>query len=331
MRRTCLRCDWEGEASTTTCPRCGARSLYDVGAQRSTSPAPEPQRPPGRSEGPQRSPPTAPIEDAVDEVPDRGNERIRRRRSTGAVATVVAILLGAMLWWAVANDAAPTVAAPSASELSPIPSPYVPIPSPAPELPPFRGRVHKASPEVSTAPGRHRIRVEGIPLSVDIPAEGWRRAGSLYLSKGEDRARSAEAMLYWTVIDRGRFARPCGQWWGAPDGSALDFARSALGSHGVETMVPAQQEQVAGVDGGFAAFRVRRNQACQPGYFYRWLPPRSGTSWSGIEVGDTVRIWVVDLGTDRVFIEADTHASASPELTTELGQIVASIRLELIG
>jgi hypothetical protein len=83
--------------------------------------------------------------------------------------------------------------------------------------------------------------------------------------------------------------------------------------------------------GGFAAFRVRRNQACQPGYFYRWRPPRSGTSWSGIEVGDTVRIWVVDLGTDRVFIEADTHASASQELATELDQIVASIRLELIG
>jgi hypothetical protein len=190
MRRTCLRCDWEGEASTTTCPRCGEPSLYDVRTQRSTSPAPEPPRSPEPSEGPRRSPPTAPI----DGVPDRGNEGTRRRRSTGAVGTVVAILLGAMLWWAVADDGASTVAAPSDSE-----PPFVPSPD-VPERPPFRGRVQQASREVATAPGRHRIRVEGIPLSVDIPADGWRQAGSL----DSDRQGSVRAPLWAVVGGAGR-------------------------------------------------------------------------------------------------------------------------------
>ena len=94
-------------------------------------------------------------------------------------------------------------------------------------------------------------------------------------------------MIYWTGIDhRGASARPCGQWWGAPNGNAADYAASAARARGTDLF------------------------------------------WTSTEVGDTIRVWVVNVAGPRLFIEGDTHRKATPHLGWEIQQIVESISFD---
>jgi hypothetical protein len=273
---------------------------------------------PNRPEVPRSPPVRSPA--TPDEDLDAGTEPERRRRPITAFVAVLAVLVATLLWFVATDDGARSVGAPSAEPTSA---------SLTPEVPRYVG--HKpsyAGPEVPVAPGRRTIRVEGVPLSFDIPADGWYRSGSLYLSKSPDDLGVAEALLYWTVILGGTFARPCGQWWGAPPGSTVDYARSASAHGGIEAPLPARHERVGGARGGSVAFRVVEDgAACQPGFFYRWRTS-ANSSWTGIEVGDVVQIWVVDIGPTRLLIEADTRVGAPSWLRTELYQIVTSIRFK---
>ncbi len=45
-------------------------------------------------------------------------------------------------------------------------------------------------------------------------------------------------------------------------------------------------------------------------------------------MGDTITVWIVDVGGTRLFIEGDTHKAAGSDLEREIGQIVGSIRFE---
>jgi hypothetical protein len=53
-----------------------------------------------------------------------------------------------------------------------------------------------------------------------------------------------------------------------------------------------------------------------------------GAFWEGMLVGDTVRIWIVDVGRMRIYIEADTHKRADKALTQEVQRIIKSIELD---
>ena len=52
--------------------------------------------------------------------------------------------------------------------------------------------------------------------------------------------------------------------------------------------------------------------------------------WPETVPGDTIRVWVVDLGVGRTrfFIEGATHEDAGRELEREVEQIVDSIQFE---
>jgi hypothetical protein len=245
-----------------------------------------------------------------------------RRRPTAASVAVLTVLAAALLWLVVTDEGAPSVGAPSPEPTFASPTPHVPEDVDQTTV--------EAGPEVSVAPGRHAINVEGVPLSFDIPADGWHRKGALYLSKSPGGSGEAEALLYWTVVSGGTYARECGQWWGSPPGSTLQYVRSATRRPGeIEVSQPAKHTRIGGVAGSTATFRVTKEKAaCQPGFLYRWRTPSANSSWTGIEVGDVVQIWVVDVGGTRLVIEADTHADAPSRLAAELQQIVASVRFE---
>jgi hypothetical protein len=188
------------------------------------------------------------------------------------------------------------------------------------------GPIHPPGAESALTIGRHTLEVEGVQLSFRVPTDGWRRVGSLYLSKSSVGPQGAEAIIYWTTIDGGTYARPCGQWWGAPPGSAFDYAVSASMGQGRRIETRPVRAMVGGFPGAHVAFTVLRDDGCDPGYFYRWRPVDGGAFWTSTEVGDVVRIWIVDVGETRIFIEGDTHRGASDRLAREVERIVESIR-----
>jgi hypothetical protein len=71
----------------------------------------------------------------------------------------------------------------------------------------------------------------------------------------------------------------------------------------------------------------KKNPGCNPGFFYTWQGWQDcacGAFWAGTEEGDTVRVWIVDVG-ETLVIEADTHGNADRDLEREVQQIVGSI------
>ena len=53
-----------------------------------------------------------------------------------------------------------------------------------------------------------------------------------------------------------------------------------------------------------------------------------GPFWAGTNVGDTIRVWIIEVNGTRLFIEAETTTQAPSDLEQEIQQIVESIRFD---
>jgi hypothetical protein len=117
----------------------------------------------------------------------------------------VSILVGGGIIWLVGNDdrSSPiaTETGGGGASASRLGATSVPPPSPV---------LERAGVDTRLPAGRHELTVEGVALSFHVPANGWRRVGSLYLSKSSVGPQSAEAIIYWTIIDGGRLRERAG-------------------------------------------------------------------------------------------------------------------------
>jgi hypothetical protein len=188
----------------------------------------------------------------------------------------------------------------------------------------WKSRLQPTGAETPLPVGGQTFEVEGIGVSFNVPTEGWKGVDDLYVSKDPDGTKGAEAIIYWTTII-GDYAGPCGQWWGNPPGSALDYAVNASDGQAVQRVTQPARTSVGGSPGAHVAFTVRHDVGCGQGFFYRWRPIE-GSSWRSTEAGDTVRVWLVDVGETRLFIEGATRPAAGTQLDREIEQIVGSIR-----
>jgi hypothetical protein len=73
---------------------------------------------------------------------------------------------------------------------------------------------------------------------------------------------------------------------------------------------------------------VREGVSGDPGFFYTWQDEMWGPFWGETNVGDTIRVWIVDVDGMRLFIEAETTEQAGPDLEREIQHIIESIRFD---
>jgi hypothetical protein len=73
---------------------------------------------------------------------------------------------------------------------------------------------------------------------------------------------------------------------------------------------------------------VRKDVGCEPGFFYTWRDTWGGALWPTTSVGDTIRVWIVNVQGVRLFIEAATTTQATGRLKKEVQQIVESITFD---
>jgi hypothetical protein len=71
---------------------------------------------------------------------------------------------------------------------------------------------------------------------------------------------------------------------------------------------------------------AREEVFCDPGFFYSWYSECWGPCWTESTVGDTIRVWIVDVDGTPLFIEAETSIQATTYLDREIQRIVGSIR-----
>ncbi len=269
--------------------------------------------------------------------PDRARPIARARAVFDRIAAMNPVLKGAVALAALAAVAIVGIALLTTGRpverIDPAPSVSSPRPDPS-QTAADTFRIHELP------AGRYAIeQVAGaVPFSFTVPkkragwAEGWAAFGDLYISLNSVGPQAAEAVIYWTGFTASSDnvgVEACGQWWGPPVGRTVaNLATAASTTTGTALVTGPSDVTVGGYPAKRLVLTVREDVDCEPGLLYTWQAPQEGPFWTSTEVGDTVRIWIVEVNGALLYIEGDTHLDADPELGLEVEQIIESIRFE---
>ena len=197
----------------------------------------------------------------------------------------------------------------------------------------------------SFAEGTVSRTVEGVRFSFRAPLSRYRgrwetgphRAGlrdeSLLISRSTFGSQGAEAVIFWTGIRGSSEAVPCAKLLNpATRGSTADLAAAIARAPGTKVVKAPTQITIGGRPAQHLVLTVRKDLGCDPGYFFTWRPrgPRGecwGACWLESSVGDTIRVWIIDVSGTRLFIEAATKDPRS-FLSDQIEKIVGSIRFD---
>jgi len=324
--RTCLRCDWEGDTREPACPKCGVR-LYLVGAP----PAPRSNGPPGAAAGDEQNsdgsteriarsgygsappdPPPSPVG-----TPESSG---RSTRSAGAFVLGALGLTLAVGFWLGAQGQRPALEGPTDVALEDFPtgdSSTTPTVSASPTL----GLTQR--PRM----GRNELAIDGVPMSFVVRRHGWEHFGDISINKSIVGPQGAEAIIFWTSFPIGLHADRCARLRSQSVESSVDELAFAVSTApGIELVSGPSDVTVGGRPAQHVVLTVLKDLGCDPGYFYTWHDRPIGALWPSTNVGDTIRVWIVDVRRNIVFIEAQTSTQASAQLEHEVDQIVRSIR-----
>ena len=187
---------------------------------------------------------------------------------------------------------------------------------------------------------RHALTEKGVTFSFRVPATGgWERfssistdksaGGPISLNKSILGPQGAEAIIFWTSFPDGYYADPCARLLSPPVGSsAADLAAAVSTAPGTELVTGPSNVILGGRPAKHVALTVRESVGCDPGFFYTWRDVNGGALWRTTGVGDTIRVWIVDIDGTRLFIEAETTKQAVAGLKQEVQQIVESISFD---
>jgi hypothetical protein len=190
------------------------------------------------------------------------------------------------------------------------------------------------------ASSRHAVTEEGVTFSFRVPTTvGWERfsststeksaGGPISINKSAVGPQGAEAIIFWTSFPDGDYADPCARLLSPRIGSsAADLADAVSRAPGSELATGPSNVTLGGRPAKHVTLTVRKNVGCDPGFFYAWREVNGGAFWGTTRVGDTIRVWIVDVDGTRLFIEAATTKQAVGGLEQKAEQIVESIRFE---
>jgi hypothetical protein len=138
--------------------------------------------------------------------------------------------------------------------------------------------------------------------------------------------QAAEAILFWTEYPDGLRASTCFNH--VPD--VTEFGAEVAQTQGAEVLVAPEDVSVGGYPATHVAIRVNDDVGCDPGFFYTWRAQTGGPLWIRNYPGDTIRVWLVQVGPTLVFIGAESHqlTAAAARLEREIQAMVDSIRFK---
>jgi hypothetical protein len=181
----------------------------------------------------------------------------------------------------------------------------------------------------ASQPRRLSRTAGGVPFSLVVRTAGWEEFGRISLNKSIVGPQGAEAIIFWASIPLGRGPQPCSDALGSEAGqSAGDVADWLATAPGTELVSGPVDVTLDGRPAKQVVLTVRERVGCDPGFFYEWEDEDVGAFWLETLVGDTVRVWVVEVDGTRLLIEAETNPDADAQLEREVEQIVHSIRFD---
>ena len=334
--KNCLRCDWQGETQEPTCPNCGEQPLYMVAASSSKAP--------GKRVEKDLEEPRAGSVGALDEAPsdvmparpdpplsraDVVEPSSRSARSVVAFVVTALVLTVALGTWLNAQGEPSAPAASTGVAVDGSPAADVSS-SPAP------AGVDAIEPDSRTL----SRTVGGVDLSLKVPRSGWTNGPIVHPRDGDFFARNfaitkdtggfqpAEAVVFWTSFPEGEHVDLCTDVLSPTVGpSAGDLATAMVRAPGTEVISVPSFVNLGGHEAEQMVFTVRHDRGCDPGYFLSWRSKCWGPCWTQTNVGDTIRVWIVEVGGTRIVVEAETAERAGPTLEQEIPRIVGSMRI----
>jgi hypothetical protein len=240
-----------------------------------------------------------------------------------AAAVVVVAIVGINLM-----PASGGVGGPNASP-SPIPSPSASAiagesPTPTIIFPP-------AGP---LAAGRHTLTEDGTVFSILVP-DGWSSSGPNctgcvtdggWLERGPEGQGDPESAWapVWNVD--GVVADPCTRTAGPIARTATELADAVASLPGTDLITAPEDATVGGHPAIHVVIKVRADIECSARSFYMWGV--NGVFRFATALGQTNRVWIVDVNGTRFWFEAETFEGSSPELEQEIHEMVDSIQFE---
>jgi hypothetical protein len=176
--------------------------------------------------------------------------------------------------------------------------------------------------------GSHSLTVDGVPFSFIVPNGGWEPFSSFFMSKSFRGPQGAEALIFWATFPGGALAESCDLDTPPNGRSAADLATAVSTAPGTELVTGPSDVTVGGRAAKHIVVTVREKLGCDPGFFYHWKAKMGGALWLTSDVGDTIRVWIVDVDGTRLFIGGETRKGSGSGPGEEIDQIVGSIRFE---
>jgi hypothetical protein len=197
------------------------------------------------------------------------------------------------------------------------------------------------------ARGKLTRTVDGVRFSLNVPKTGWEngpherigrigndpkfRTHSLLITKSTGGGQAAEAMIFWAGFEGGGEATPCAKV--LPSSayrSRADLAAAVASAPGTKLAGGPWFTTVGGRPATQVVLRVQKDLGCQPGFFFTWPHDYAtfawGAFWPGTDVGDSIRVSIVDVRGKRLLFEAVTKPGHGVE--QEMVEIFRSIRFE---
>ncbi|HEY7561035.1 MAG TPA: hypothetical protein VH650_02565 [Gaiellaceae bacterium] len=251
-----------------------------------------------------------------------------RGARVGAIAAAAAIAVAGLAWF----DAGTTPAeAPTEVESRPA------APASAPTSTSAVERKSRGSTERRSHRRLSRV-VENVSFSLRKPGPDWVsgpierrgsgfRNGRLYISNSTRGPQGAEGIVFWAGFPHDKRADPCTSLLSpSASASAAELAQAVAAAPGTDLVRKPSSVVVGGRPATHVVIAVREHLGCEPGYFYSWEDQMWGPFWPGTSVGDTIRVWIVDVDGQRLFLEAETAPGSG--LDREVHEIVGSIRFD---
>jgi len=190
--------------------------------------------------------------------------------------------------------------------------------------------------------GRRPVAADGMPISFVVPVAGWEYHDGLSLTRpleGVD-GQTAEAIVYWTRPSGGPSTDPCTRLVGPSMGTTVaEIADAVATAPDTELLAGPLDVSVGGRPAKSVVIRVlSTDRSCDPGFFYTWPYVPGGGWWSSTEVGDTIRVWIVDVDGSPLLIAGEVRwyagfgraltGSEQAGLEHEIDQLIASVTFD---
>ncbi len=217
--------------------------------------------------------------------------------------------------------------------------PVAASPSPSPAPTPSGIAIGSPAPTVIFPPagpltaGRHTLTEGGTQFSIRMP-DGWSSSGANcsscvtndgWLQRGPETTDPGSVWAPVWNVD-GVVADPCTRTAGPSVQTVTELANAVASLPGTDLVTAPEDVTVGGHPAKHVVIKVRNDIACPPGQFFMWGV--GGVFRFATGLGETNRVWIVDVNGTRFWFEAETYKGASPELDQEIQDMVDSIQFE---